>query len=323
MDDQQEMRTTLTTLIQINNESKRNIYAAAEQIENRALKLLLKAYAQQRARFARELQQDGARADDSSPQSRFSPGFFQRGWRDLRAALLIRRQRRHRILSADLEELETNTLQAYAKAAASDLPGALRTVVDRQYEQVRTVHNRLSMLAKQLEQRVALRLFNEDEEAQQVVARLKQTGISPSELIVIPIEEITVYKDDEQARSRATREAVVTGVLLGAIAGGLLGLIYGAFQRFYFPELNGFIATTPFTIMLEIGLYGAIIGAFFSLIFSTLIASSAAETDAYLYEDSFQRGDTLVAVFANTTNFSEVERIIGLQHEHEIEPVAA
>jgi len=323
MTNQHEVQTTLDALIQINNESKKNIYAAAGQVENRALKLLLKAYAQQRARFTHELQRNGAQVTDSSLEAGFSFGFFQRGWMDLKSALLIRRQRRHRILLSELAELETNTLQAYAKAEASDLPLALHTMVGRQYEEVRTFHNRLTLLAKQSEHQVALRLFNEDKEARQVVARLQQMGIPRSELIMIPIEEIAVYKDDEQARPRAKREAIITGVLLGAVAGGVLGLIYGAFQRFYFPEFNGFIATTPVTIMLEIGLYGAIIGAFFSFIFSTLIASSAAETDAYLYEDSFQQGDTLVAVFADVDNFNEVERIIGLQHEHEIEPVAA
>ena len=222
MDNQHEVQTTLNALIQINNESKRNIYAVAEQIENRALKLLLKAYAQQRARFAHELQRDGTQADDSSLESSFSSGFFQRGWLDLKAALLIRRQRRHRILLSELAELETNTLQAYAKATATDLPVALRSMIDRQYEQVRTVYNRLELLAKQLEQRVALRLFNEDQEAGQVVARLEQMGIPSSELIVIPVEDIAIYQDDEQARPRAKREAIITGVLLGAIAGGAL-----------------------------------------------------------------------------------------------------
>lgn len=323
MDNQQEVQTTLNALIQVNNESKKNIYAAAEQIENRALKLLLKAYAQQRVRFVHELQKAGAQEVDSSEGSILSPGFFQRGWLDLRSALLIRRQRRHRILLSELAELETNTLQVYARMAASTLPNTLRTLVDRQYEQVRIFHNRLTVLAEQLEHRVALRLFNEDAEAEQVINRLKQMGIPDSELIVIPVEEIAVYKDEEQAKPRAKREAIITGVLLGAIAGGVLGLIYGAFQRFYFPEFNGLIATTPITIMLEIGLYGAIIGAFFSFIFSTLIASSAAETDTYLYEDSFQQGDTLVAVFADVDNFDEVERMVGLKHEQEIEPVVA
>lgn len=322
MDHQHEMLTTVNQLIKVSTESKRNFYAAAEQMENRAIKLLLKAYAQERARFVTELQQRTAQADPVASAG-YPSGFFQRGWLDLKSALVVRRNRRHRLLLDELQQIETNAVDAYAKAAATELSAALRTIVDRQYERVRTVHNRIALLAKQLERRIAVRLFNQSEDVEQAIARLKQMGIPQSELAIIPINEIAAYRNDQKARPRATREAIITGALLGFVAGGVLGLIYGSFHRFYFPELNGLIATTPTGVMLEMGLYGALIGLGFSLIFSTLIASSAAETDEYLYEDSFQQGDTVVAVFADASNITEVERTIGVMHEHEIEPVAA
>lgn len=322
MDTHHDATATVSHLIQTSNESKRNFYAAAEQVENRALKLLLKAYAQERARFVRELQQGIAQPTETAPTG--DPlGFFRRGWLDLKAALVVRRQGRHRLLLNELEQVESNTVSAYAKAATNELPADLRTVVDRQYDRIRTVHNRLALLAKQLEQRVALRLFDGASEADQAIARLAQLGIPRSDLVVIPIEQIAPYANDQKARPRATREAIITGGLLGLLAGGALGLLYGSFHRFYFPELHGLIGTTPNGVMLEMGLYGALIGFFFFLVFSTLIASSAAETDAYLYEDSFQNGDTVVAVFTDPANLNKVERAIGIMHEHEIEPVPA
>lgn len=314
--------TTVTHLIQSSNESKRNFYAAAEQVENRALKLLLKAYAQERARFVRELQQSIAQPKEDAPAG--SPfGFFRRGWLDLKSAMVVRRQHRHRLLLAELEQLESNTVSTYAKAAAQELPATIRTIVDRQYERIRAVHNRLALLAKQLEQRVALRLFDGADQADQAIARLAQLGIPRSDLAIIPVEQIAPYTNEQKARPRATREAIVTGGLLGLLTGGALGLLYGSFHRFYFPELRGLIGATPNGVMLEMGLYGALIGFFFFLIFSTLIASSAAETDAYLYEDSFQDGDTLVAVFTDPANLNQVESAIGVMHEREIEPVLA
>lgn len=312
--------TTVTQLIQSSDESKRNFYGAAEQVENRALKLLLKAYAQERARFVRELQQSIAQPTQDAPTG--NPfGFFRRGWMDLKSAMVVRRQNRHRLLLVELEQRESNTVSIYAKAAAQELPAALRTVVDRQYERIRTVHNRLALLAKQLEQRVALRLFDGVGEADQAIARLAQLGIPRSDLAVIPVEQIAAYTNEQKARPRATREAIITGGLLGFLTGGALGLLYGSFHRFYFPELRGLIGTTPTGVMLEMGLYGALIGFFFSLVFSTLIATSAAETDAYLYEDSFQDGDTIVAVFTDPANLNKVESVIGVMHEREIEPV--
>lgn len=322
MDHHRDEVATVNHLIQASTESKRNFYATAEQMENRALKLLLKAYAQERSRFARELQQRIAPADQAAPAS--NPfGFFRRGWLDLKAALVVRRTRRHRLLLEELEQIENNTVGIYAKAISQDLSAGIRTVVERQYDRIRTIHNRLAVLAKQQERRVALRLFDQVGEAEQAIARLGQMGIARSDLAVIPIEQFTAVSSDQTARPRATSEAIITGGILGLLAGGALGLLYGSFHRFYFPELDGLIGTTPTGVMLEMGLYGALIGLVFALVFSTLIAASAAETDAYLYEDSFQHGDTLVAVFTDMAHMTKVEQIIGVMHEHEIEPVAA
>ena len=322
MDQHRDEVATVNHLIEASTESKRNFYATAEQMENRALKLLLKAYAQERARFVRELQQRSTQAEQAPPAS--NPlGFFRRGWLDLKSAMVVRRNRRHRLLLEELEQLENNTVGVYAKAVSQELSASIRTVVERHYDRIRTIHNRLAVLAKQQERRVAIRLFDQVGEADQAIARLAQMGIPRSDLAVIPIEQFTNSSSAQNARPRATREAIITGGLLGLLAGGALGLLYGSFHRFYFPELDGLIGTTPTGAMLEMALYGALIGLVFALVFSTLIAASAAETDTYLYEDSFQHGDTVVAVFTDTAHMTKVEQIIGVMHEHEIEPVAA
>lgn len=323
MDDSRKMSATLNQLINAVNESAKNLYSAAEQVENRGVKLLLKAYAQERVHFARELQRGTAQNTDTPSDDDSSGGFFQRGWMELRSALIIRRQRRHRILLDGLYQRETSTVDAYAKAAGANLSGSLNEIVNRQYERVRTVQGRLQLLSRQQDQRLALRLFNQASEMERAIGSLEKLGIPRSDLAIIPIEDLAVYQNDSNARPRATREAIMTGMLLGALAGGVLGLLYGLFNRAYFPEFNGFFAITPNGVLLEVALYGVIIGALFATIFSSLIAVSAAETDTYLYEDSFANGDTLVAVFADQSNITEVERTIGLKHEHEVEPVPA
>lgn len=317
-------QTIINQLIQVNQESKRNFYTTAAQMENRATKLLLKAYAQERARFGRELQQSNQPSTPAADPAPAAPagGFFQRGWLELKSALVIQRQRRHRLLLAELQQLETNTVDAYAKAVAA-LPASLRMLVERQYERVRAVHRWVTLLGQQQEQQVVVRLFNQWEEAEQAIGRLAQMGIPRSELAIVPVDDISVYTNDQKARPRATREAIITGGFLGLLAGGGIGLVYGFFHRIIFPEISGFLASSPTGIMWEIALYGALIGCVFALIFSILIASSAAETDAYLYEESFQQGNTLIAVATSAANRREVERVIGLKHEHEIAPMTA
>ena len=325
MDQSHNLQPTLEQLMQVNQESKKNFYATAAQIENRATKLLLKAYAQERARFVRELHaspQNSATQEVGAPTAP-TGGFFQRGWLALKAALVIRRQRRHRFLLAELAQLEANTVDVYTKALTTALPAAVRSLVEQQHERVRIVHKWLIRLSQQHEQQVAVRLFNQWEEAEQAIGRLAQLGIPRSELAIVPVEEIAVYANEDKARPRMAREAIITGGLLGLLAGGILGMTYGFFHRTLFPDINGFITTSPNGIVWEIALYGALIGLFFSLVFSTLIASSAAEIDTHLYEESFQAGDTLVAVAADAANIREVERVIGLKHEHEIAPMAA
>jgi len=320
-----DAQAIIDQLILVNQESKRNFYTAAAQVENRATKLLLKAYAQERARFIRELQQSRPQPEAALVESTPAPagGFFQRGWLALKSALVIRRQRRHRLLLTELQQMETNTVDAYARLTTTVLPPALHTLVERHYERVRVVHRWVTLLSQQQERQVAVRLFNQWAEAEQAIGRLAQMGIPRSELAIVPVDELAPYANEQQARPRATREAIVTGGLLGFLAGGLLGVLYGSFHRTIFPDVSGFLTSDPTGIMWEVALYGAIIGLIFALIFSTLIAISAAEIDAHLYEESFQQGTTLVAVSTDAANLRTVERIIGLKHEQEIAPVTA
>ncbi|MCE7983640.1 MAG: DUF2383 domain-containing protein [Caldilinea sp. CFX5] len=320
-----DVQSIIDQLILVNQESKRNFYTAAAQVENRATKLLLKAYAQERARFIRELQQSRPQPTAAVVESTPAPAgsFFHRGWLALKAALVIRRQRRHRLLLAELQQMETNTMDAYARVTTATLPAPLRTLVERQYERIRAVHRWVTLLSQQQERQVAVRLFNRWEEAEQAIGRLAQLGIARSELAIVSVDEVAAYANDQQARPRATREAIVTGGLLGLVAGGALGLIYGSFHRTIFPDVGGFLTSSPTGIMWEVALYGAVIGLIFALIFSTLIATSAAEMDTHLYEESFQQGDTLVAVSTDAANLRNVERVIGLKHEHEIAPMTA
>lgn len=319
------IETTLTDLLRAVDESERNLYTAAEQTDNRATKLLLKAYAQQRAAFAQQLRAAMAQLNrDAGTLMTASPsGFFQRGWSELRAALTVRRQYRQRLLLQDLLPHEEATLNSFAQAEAMGLPATVQTVVRQQHEQLRRTYRRLELLAGETQQQLVLRLFDEAHAADEAVNHLEENGIAADAIAVTAVNNVPIYRDDVESRSHATREAIFTGTLLGFVTGAVLGIIYGLFHITMFPEINGFIASEPVGIVFEIMVYGGLIAAFFSLIFSSLISRNTAESDAYLYQDSFQQGDRLVAVFAKPKDVSKIERIIGLQHKHEIEPVAA
>ncbi len=329
-------------LIELNRTSEQNFFTAAEQIDNRAVKLLLKAYAQQQAEFARQLQQtlptedergtswsvsrdkskSVALEDDTADESMVTPGFLQRGWLNLRAALVIRRQRRQRVVIRDLLARETAIVNTYAQSVNQLKDEHLALLVSEQYEQIRVTHNQLKLLVEADATRLVLRLFDQSGPAQQVVQQLQRIT-APEEIVTVPITEVPVYYNEDQAHPRNQRETLVTGALLGALFGGILGAIYGIFQVVALPGVGGNFTATPAGTIGEVALYGAIIGMIFSLIFSLLIARNTAEIDTYLYSDSLAQGNTLVAVFTNEEQVAKIERAIGLRREHEIEPMAA
>lgn len=319
------LQSTLTDVIHVLETSERNLYTAAEHTENRAVKLLLKAYAQQRAYFAQQLLGLVAQvqAEPAPVANNHASGFLQRGWSELRAAMTIRRQYRQRLLLQDLLPHEETVLNTIAQARAKGLPSVIDEVIHRQHEQLRRSYRRLELLAGEAQQQLVLRLFNRAEQAETVVNHLEESGIAADDIAVTSVEEMPVNADDRQARPHATREAILTGALLGLLFGAVLGVIYGFFQISLFPEFNGLFATEPLGIVLEMTIYWALTISAFSLVFSALISRNATEIDTYLYRDSFQHGDRLVAVFAKPKDVSKIERIIGLRHEHEIEPMAA
>ena len=239
-------------LIDLNRTSEQNFFTTAEQIDNRAVKLLLKAHAQQQAEFARQLQQTlptenerdtswfGSRdksepvsiEDDTVDESMATPGFLHRGWLNLRAALVIRRQRRQRVAISDLLERETTIVNTYAQGINQLNDEHLALLVSEQYEQIRATRNQLKLLVEGDAPRLVLRLFDQRESAQQVVQQLQRIT-APEEIVTVPITEVPVYYNEEQAHPRNLRETLMTGALLGALFGAILGAIYDTSRHYW------------------------------------------------------------------------------------------
>lgn len=325
-------------LVTINQSSEKNLYTAAEQMENRATKLLLKAYAQQRAEFARQLEQSlhpdpasqpGLENDASAPVAErapaTSPGFLQRGWVTLRSGLTVQRRGRQRAAIQEVLSTETDVLQRYDQAMnRTDLDESMQILLAAQSKEIHTAYEYLRALTEQTEDQLVLRLFNQEQEAEQVVQRLADQVPQRERIATIPIEQVPVYDHDDEERTHSTREAIVTGGLFGAIFGAILGAIYGVYHWLALSDvLPGILANSAAGVIWELALYGAIIGLFFSIIFSSLITRNTAEADEYLYEQGLRQGDILVAVVADKDKTASIRRAIGIKHEHEVEPVPA
>ncbi len=136
--------STLNDLIQTCRNGEEGFREAAEKVEDPELSGLFTEYAQQRARFATELQSQVERLGGDAETGGSAPGAIHRAWLDLRAA--VQGGDRKAILS-EAERGEDVAKEKYESARRDqELGGELRQIVDRQYEDVRAAHDRIRSL---------------------------------------------------------------------------------------------------------------------------------------------------------------------------------
>jgi uncharacterized protein (TIGR02284 family) len=99
----------------------------------------------QRARFVGELQSEAMTLGESKPEHTGSTaGALHRSWISLKGA--IAKHDHHAILE-ECERGEDSAVHEYEEALDDeDLPGPVREIISRQYEKVKSVHDRIKHL---------------------------------------------------------------------------------------------------------------------------------------------------------------------------------
>lgn len=314
---------TINRLIQLCRQSERRILNTAEHIRNRGLKMVVKAYAQQRVQCGDELHALLSTSHFAANTDEHTSGGLKRGWLDIKAALIVPRQSRQRMLLRDLPAEDKQVISYYATALAQQPPLALNELLTRQYAQLLLVHEQLSAMARQGGQRLRVRLFDQVENAQTAVKTLLNAGVPRSDISLTTVKNLEIYQEHNQHPGWAGRETVLVSGLFGLLIGAFFGGAYAVMQQTFYPDIVGFIIPTKLGAAFDVIGGGAFIVALFALIFGAIISRDAAEDDNYLYATGQENGDTLVAVTANSTNLALVEKSIGLRHEFEVRPVTS
>ncbi|MFN8489398.1 MAG: PA2169 family four-helix-bundle protein [Caldilineaceae bacterium] len=317
------LTTTLNHLIEADIESDKTLYSAAEHIDNRGMKLLLKTYAQQHAQFTAQLQDVVRQMGDNPPVNRDPVTTMSRGLTDVKAAMTVKRQDRQQVALTDALQSENTTVNAYTEALNTSLPERVRELVTRQAERARTIQNQIKLMSGESSRRLVIRLYDQADEAARVVNQLQQAGFAADEIYSAPIEQATrVYSADPEERGRTKQQTVFAMSMAGAGVGLVLGVLLGIAQRWLAPNTLSFLPSSGVAVAIIIGVIVAVIGAIFGTIFGLLIGQDKSEEDAYLYTESLKEGDTLLVVFTDSRNKAEAEQIIGLKHQREIAPGA-
>ncbi|HVR32345.1 MAG TPA: PA2169 family four-helix-bundle protein [Acidimicrobiia bacterium] len=136
----------LEDLIETLEDGRKGFEQAAERIadsDEPALAIDLREYSQQRAEFSVELRNLAGRHGFEIDEEGSMAGALHRGWLSLKDALSGDDPR---AVLAAAESGEDHAVSEFEDALAEDLPADVRSVIERQAREVRSVHDKVKAL---------------------------------------------------------------------------------------------------------------------------------------------------------------------------------
>lgn len=140
-----EVISLLNELIETCRDGREGFRTAAEGVQGAELRRLFLRYAQQRAGFAGELEDEVRRLGGDPERSGSLVASLHRGWMGLRAAL---EGGDDRAIVSECERGEGVALETYRTALDTDMPANVRAMVERQFAEVKEAHNLIGNLGK-------------------------------------------------------------------------------------------------------------------------------------------------------------------------------
>ena len=139
----EEVISTLNNLIETCRDGQQGFQTAAAAVERGDLKQLFHTYSQQRAGFVGQLQDEVRRLGGDPENAGSVAATLHRGWIDLKAAVTGRDDA---AILAECERGEDSAVANYRDALGVDLPANVRSIVERQFGEVKEAHDRVRSL---------------------------------------------------------------------------------------------------------------------------------------------------------------------------------
>jgi hypothetical protein len=301
-------------LLPMLEKSAQNLRHAAENIENRGLKLLLKVMAQERVYMFDSLRDAMGQTpvDPLDSAQKSAATGLQEGLEDIQTSMAVKRQGRENLALSHLVQEEDALLAAYARALEGDIPDALWKELEAQQATIAQFYTRLQSVGEGTEPIVA-RVFDTRIEGESAVARLREQGLDPSRIDAAPINRLARPLRPATVISSSPKNTMAAGAFSGAVVGGLVGLALAAFV-WLAPQLVGWVTVGPWALLL-----GAIvIGAVFGTVFGLLIGQSQREDDMAVTADSLINGEILVVAYPQAQQVALTEEILQVHHAREL-----
>ena len=134
----------LNELVETLKDGQKGYADAMTDVEDSNLKETFKKYAVQRAGFITEIEDQMFKMDLKPDEESSVTGTIHRAWIDLKSALT---NKDNKAVLNECERGEDYALKAYQVALkAQDLPGSLKSVIEKQYQGVQEAHNNIKAL---------------------------------------------------------------------------------------------------------------------------------------------------------------------------------
>ena len=139
----EEVISTLNDLIETCRDGQNGFQTAADGVKNPELKQLFNSYSRQRASFVGELQGEVRRLGGDPENSGSVVGALHHGWMNIKSAVTGGDDN---AIIGECERGEDSALKAYRDALGKDMPAGVRSIVERQFSQVKEAHDRIRAL---------------------------------------------------------------------------------------------------------------------------------------------------------------------------------
>jgi len=141
--DSKKAISTLNDLIETCRDGQNGFKEAAENVKSPDLKTFLNQIALERAQFVNELQLEVRTLGGDPQKSGSATAAMHRGWIDIKGTLTGKDD--HSILS-ECERGEDSAVEAYKDALKLDLPSNIRSTIERQFQSIKLVHDRVKQM---------------------------------------------------------------------------------------------------------------------------------------------------------------------------------
>jgi len=148
-----EVIGTLNDLIETCKDGEQGFRAAAEAVgkdSDPEMRTLFNLYAQQRARFAAELQNEVLHRGGDPTKSGHVTAAFHRGLINLKLAISGNDEA---LIVAECEAAEGSAMRNYENALKTTLAADLMDIVETQYAEIRLAHQRIQLLERTMKAR--------------------------------------------------------------------------------------------------------------------------------------------------------------------------